>query len=205
MDELSIDILLSPIDSIIFTDCGIEFDYTYPEPEYKPSIEMEHITDREKLKFDLSKSMCCDTNDFYKSFEKVHSMKIPIINFNNEIAIMSISDIMYNLSKNMEICNAGLIYCWKYRNKQCYAVLDWTGVWCLYIVAPNIKENFRALSLYGSYIYFLKWDDENNIYKFMIDDLPLCYKNENVFRDLSYCVNHINDIVNKYLNNSLPV
>lgn len=200
MDELSTDILLSPIDSIEFTDCGLMFDDESFELDYTPSIEIDDITDREKLKFDLSKSMCFDTNDFYESFEEVHSVEIPIINFNNEIAIMSISDIMNHMSKNMEMSNSGLIYSWKYRNKQCYVVLDWAGVWHLYIVAPNNKENFRALSSY-SHIHFLKWDAENNIYKFMLDDIDFTSdkKNENVFRDLSYCVNHINEIINKYL------
>jgi hypothetical protein len=163
------------------------------------------ITDRDMMEFKLSHCFNTTTNDYAKVFFNVGHISLLVENNKTYTGFVTINNIIKNLVKYMVMANEGLCHMWTYRGRKCYAILDWTGRWNLYTIAPmKYVDDARPLTCNDTPTHFLAWDENNNLYKVLLDlttdaMLPRLYTDEthpgSTFKDLSYCKAYVNMFV----------
>jgi hypothetical protein len=163
------------------------------------------ITDRDRMEFKLSPNFNITTNHYTKKFSNVEHIYLLVEDNKTYTGFVTIDNIIKNLVKHMVMVNEGLCHSWMYRGRECYAILDWAGCWNLYAIAPmEYVDDARPLTCNDPPTHFLAWDENNNMYKVLLDMttdtiLPNLETDEvrlgSTFKDLSYCKDYVNMFV----------
>ena len=164
------------------------------------------ITVRDRMKFEWSPSFNDTTEDYAYSFSNVGHVSLLVENSNTDMGFVTVDNIIKSLVKHMMMANeGGLCHAWTYRKRECYALLDWTGCWNLYAIAPmKYVDDARPRTCNDPPIHFLAWDDNNYLYNVVLDlktdvMLPILATDEalpgSTFKDLSYCKAYVNMFV----------
>jgi hypothetical protein len=180
------------------------------EEKYFPGFLMldgidNKITDKDRMEFKLSHSYNTTTEDYAEVFFKVGHISLLVENNKTYIGFVTVDNIIKNLVKHMVMVNEGLCHMWTYRERECYAILDWAGCWNLYAIAPmEYVDDARPHAYSDPHTNFLAWDENNNLYKVLLDlttdvMLPNSETDEarpgSTFKDLSYCKAYVNMFV----------
>ena len=144
---------------------------------------------------------------FLNSFRNRHHVKILVENDEGCVGIVSVKYILENIIRHTISTRAGVLYKWDYRKKTCYALLELTGEWKLYAVAPmEFVDDARPNTYYDTPVNYLMWDDDNYMYRVNLDtrenvSIPEFPFNATTpgytFKDLSYCVAYVNSFVDR--------
>ena len=173
----------------------------FPDVDYM----IDDISDKDIIKLDL----LCNTNttkeDYRRAFSSVGHIPLLVENNKNDTEFITVENIIKNIACHMVMVNGGLSHKWTYRNRECYALLDYTGCWDLYAIAPmKYVDDARPKSCNDPSIKFLKWDENNYMYTIMLDlktnvTLQGFVADEalpgSTFKDLSYCKAYVNAFV----------
>jgi hypothetical protein len=185
---------------------------TEPEKEKDSSgfLTFDNIynktTVRDRMEFKLSRSFNDTTKDYARSFSKVGHVSLLVENNNTDTGFITVDNIIKSLVKHMVMANEGaLCHTWTYRERECYALLDWMGCWNLYAIAPRKYVDDARPRTYNDHpVNVLAWDDNNYMYNVVLDlktdvMLPNLETDEalpgSTFKDLSYCKAYVNMFV----------